>query len=186
MSSILVTMVAGRAGTYRITSQRVVRGEGLLAHGAEPTHLTVESGHLTVLPSDAAWQLRGATGAQRYTERHELDKLTAVQPGLLRPEATHGAMIAIRKTGAWWALAQDERRAIFEARSRHIADSMRFLPAIARRLYHARELGEGFDFLTWFEFAPEHQALFDELLGQLRASEEWTYVDRELELGLSR
>src|SRR2546428_7160638 len=29
-----------------------------------------------------------------------------------------------------------------------------YLPAIARRLYHCRDLGEPFDFLTWFEYAP--------------------------------
>ena len=30
-------------------------------------------------------------------------------------------------------------------------------------LYHSRELGEAFDFLTWFEFAPEHAAAFEDL-----------------------
>jgi hypothetical protein len=186
-TSILVTMIAGSVGPYRITKRTAVLGEGLSGHGTpEPTHLSVEPGHLTVLPANSAWALKGATGAQRYTERRELDRLVAVQPGLGREEASAGAMIAIRKTDAWWALAVDERRAIFEARSRHIEDSMRFLPAIARRLYHSRELGESFDFLTWFEFAPVHAALFDELLAQLRRSEEWRYVDRELELRLAR
>ena len=46
--------------------------------------------------------------------------------------------------------------AIFEQRSHHIKDSLAFLPRIARRLYHARDLGQPFDFITWFEFAPEH------------------------------
>jgi hypothetical protein len=41
---------------------------------------------------------------------------------------------------------------------------MRYLPAVARRLSHSRELGEPFDFLTWFEYAPEHAAHFEELL----------------------
>ena len=84
------------------------------------------------------------------------------------------------------SLTQEERRAVFEDRSRHIADSMAYLPRIARRLYHARELGESFDFLTWFEFAAEHAGAFDDLLGLLRSREEWTFVDREVEVRLSR
>ena len=41
------------------------------------------------------------------------------------------------------------------------------LHPLARRLHHGRDLGEPFDFLTWFEFAPEHEGLFDELLARL-------------------
>ena len=63
---------------------------------------------------------------------------------------------------------------------------MRFLPRIARRLYHARELGEPFDFLTWFEFAPEHGSAFDELLAMLRGREEWRFIECEVEIRLAR
>jgi hypothetical protein len=48
----------------------------------------------------------------------------------------------------------DERRDVFETKSHHIADSLKYLPAIARQLYHCRDLGQPFDFLTWFEYAP--------------------------------
>ncbi len=81
---------------------------------------------------------------------------------------------------------QDERRAIIEERSRHIALGLSYLPQIARRLFHARDLGEPFDFLTWFEFAPEHASAFEELVGQLRETEEWRYVEREIDLRLER
>ena len=57
---------------------------------------------------------------------------------------------------------------------------------IARQLYHSRDFGEPFDFLTWFEFAPEHTVLFEDLLATLRASEEWTYVEREVDVRLAR
>jgi hypothetical protein len=50
---------------------------------------------------------------------------------------------------------------------------MEYLPTIARRLHHSRELGEPFDFLTWFEYAPEHNQAFEELVVKLRATEEW-------------
>jgi hypothetical protein len=79
-------------------------------------------------------------------------------------------------------MAQDERRAVYEERSRHTTIGLEYLPRIARRLHHSRDLGEPFDFLTWFEFAPEHEVVFDELLARLRDSEEWTYVDRDIDI----
>jgi hypothetical protein len=90
------------------------------------------------------------------------------------------------QTGAWWELAQDERRAIFEETSRHTRIGMDYLPAIARRRHHCRDLGEHFDFLTWFEFSPEHESDFEALLDRLRATEEWTYIDREIDIRLIR
>jgi hypothetical protein len=53
-------------------------------------------------------------------------------------------------------------------------------------LHHARDLGEPFDFLTWFEYAPEHANAFEELVAELRASEEWRYVEREVDIRLVR
>ena len=63
---------------------------------------------------------------------------------------------------------------------------MSYLPAIARRLHHARDLGEPFDFLTWFEYAPEHADAFEALVAELRASEEWRYVEREVDIRCAR
>ena len=134
----------------------------------------------------ALWSLRGVTSHARYTSRAELDALSTVQPPLGRPRARCAALIPIRKTAAWWALAQDERRAIFEERSRHIAIGLEYLPAVARRLYHGRDLGESFDFLTLFEFAPEDRPAFEHLLARLRASEEWSFTEREVDIRLIR
>lgn len=176
--------VGGPAGKYRVLAQRALCGAPLpsvprlaLFEGQGPSERSSRPDGFT---------LSGVTGHQRYVERAEAAALRAKQAGLGRSEATRAALIPIQKSDAWWELAQDERRAIFEARSQHIAGTLKYLPAIARRLHHARELGEPFDFLTWFEFAPEHDALFDELLGLLRASEEWKYVVREVELRLER
>jgi hypothetical protein len=58
--------------------------------------------------------------------------------------------------------------------------------ALARRLHHSRDLGEPFDFLTWFEYAPEHSNAFEELVRRLRTTREWDYVDREVDIRLSR
>ena len=170
---------AGAQGAWRIERMETLVGAPL----APATFLDMTTG----LASDAAtWRLRGATGAQRYTTRAEMQALGARQEGLGRPAATCAALIPIRKTEQWWALAQDERRAIVEEDSRHIAIGLGFLPAIARRLHHCRELGEPFDFLTWFEFAREDAPAFDDLLARLRATAEWAYVDREIDIRLTR
>ena len=93
----------------------------------------------------------------------ERSALIERQPALGRSEATCAALIPIRKSAAWWELIQDERRAIFEERSHHITTGLDYLPAIARRLYRSRDLGEPFDFLTWFEYAPSSAGLFQDL-----------------------
>lgn len=123
---------------------------------------------------------------ERYVNRPEHDELGARSPALGRPEATWAALIPIRKSETWWALAQDERRAIFEEDSQHIATGLRYLPAIVRRLHHSRDLGEPFDFLRWFEFAPKDEPLLDELMAILRATEEWGFVEREVDIRLER
>jgi chlorite dismutase len=174
------TFIGGAAGPWRIDSSTAVTGEGL----PPAERLEVREG--IVSASAGTWRLAGVAGHTRYAERAEKARLDPVSPPLGRPEATQAAIIPIRKSSAWWALPQDERRAIFEQRSHHIQDSLAFLPRIARRLYHARDLGQPFDFITWFEFAPEHARAFDELVAMLRTREEWTYVDREVDIRLSR
>lgn len=175
-----VTFAATTSGPFAIERIVAVRGESL----SPATHLTLH--HDLIAHPQGAWALRGVTGHARYVERFEKTELDAASPPLGRPEASCAALIPIRKSAQWWALPQDERRAIFEQRSRHIADSMKYLPRVARRLYQARELGEDFDFLTWFEFAAEHASAFDELLAMLRSREEWQFVEREVEVRLIR
>ena len=109
-----------------------------------------------------------------------------MQAGLGRPEATCAALIPIKKSAAWWELTQEERRQIFEDKSHHIASSLKYLPAIARQLYHCRDLGEPFDFVTWFEFEPADAEAFEELVTMLRATEEWRYVEREVDIRVER
>jgi hypothetical protein len=174
------TFIGGAAGTWKIDRSAAVTGEPLPA--AE--RLEIRDG--IAATSGGVWRLAGVAGHTRYVERPEKTQLDAVTPPLGRPEATRAALIPIRKSPAWWSLPQDERRAIFEQRSHHIADSLAYLPRIARRLYHARDLGQPFDFITWFEFAPEHAHAFEELVAMLRAREEWTFVDREIDIRLSR
>lgn len=171
--------VGSSAGAWAVTSIAAVCGVPL-----DPApRLKVVQG---APPPDHAWVLRGVASNLRYTTAHEARLLRAKQEPLGRAEARRAALIPIRKTAAWWALAQDERRSIIEETSKHTSIGLEYLPRIARKLFHGRDLGEPFDFLTWFEFAPEHQSAFDELVARLRASEEWRHVDREVDVRLNR
>jgi len=180
-----VVFRAGDAGEWSIDRLDAVIGAGLAAG----RRLDVVAGASAdaPMPPGAAWTLRGVTSNERYVERPERASLVAVQQPLGRPEATRAALIPVRKSERWWELTQDERRAVIEDRSHHIAVGLEYLPAVARRLQHCRDLGgEEFDFLTWFEFAPDSADAFEELVVRLRATEEWTYVDREVDIRVSR
>ena len=168
---------------WRIERVHAVRGESL----ATAAGLARLEGHaFSDAVGGAAWGLHGVRSNERYLEREEKQRLASIQQGLGRADSNLGALIPIRKADAWWELPQDERRAVFEARSRHIAIGAQYLPAVARRLYHSRDLGEPFDFLTWFEFSDVDAGAFDDLLGRLRETEEWQYVIREVEVRVTR
>ena len=181
----LFHFVGGDHGSLRVRSVTAVAGTGLPA--CDRLHLGVGHADATIARR-AAWLLHGIRSNERYTDRREHGRLLATQARLGRPGATRGAILPIRKNAAWWSLPQDERLAIFTARSRHTEIGQRHLPAIARRLFHCRDLAEDapFDFVTLFDFVPEHESAFDELLGALRASEEWHYVEREVDVRFER
>ena len=178
------TFIGGAKGAWRVVAMRGVCGEPL------PPVVHVEVVHglpiTPPVPPTAAWRLQGLTSNVRYADRGEVDSLVARQPALDRPEATCAALIPIKKSARWWALSQDERRAIFEETSHHTQIGLDYLPAIARRLHHCRDLCEPFDFLTWFEYAPEHAEAFERLVNALRATPEWDYVEREIDIRLER
>jgi len=176
MSTRLFAFVGGDIGPWRIVRTETIVGEPLLL---EAKRLNVVPGSEVQPETNAFWVLRGITSNERYVMRKEKSEIVPKQPGLARPEATCAALIPIRKNAAWWELTQDERRSVFE-QSKHIQIGLKYLPAVARRLHHCRDLSENepFDFLTWFEYAPIHEAEFNTLVSELRASEEWKYVDR--------
>jgi hypothetical protein len=180
----LFTFVGSSSGAWTVESTRAVVGESL----ADVARLDVVAAGAAEPGVAPTWRLRGIVSNERYVERAEKDALVARQEGLGRPACTRAALIPIRKSADWWALTQDERRQVFEAQSRHIAIGLHYLPAIARRLHHCRDLSpdEPFDFLTWFEYSPADAGAFEELVGRLRESPEWRFVEREVDLRLSR
>ena len=178
---ILTTFRAGNVGAWTIDRLDAVVGEAL----PQAPRLEVVD-DLDRRPATPAWLLRGFTSNERYVERQERSALTAVQQPLGRADATCAALIPVRKSDAWWELTQDDRRAILEERSHHIAIGLEYLPAVARELHHGRNLDEPFDFLTWFEYAPQDAPAFEELVGRLRTTPEWGYVEREIDIRLTR
>lgn len=179
----LFSYVGGKTGRWSVISSRTIVGEPLPV----VERLDYIHGDVTTLPAGGKWILRGVNSNERYATRPEKTRIS-IQVPLGRPEASYGAFIPIRKSAKWWALTQDERRALFEERSRHINIGFKYLPGIARRLNHCRDLGdnEPFDFLTIFDYEKKNSAAFDDLVAELRATEEWKYVDREFDIRVVR
>lgn len=185
MSMRLFSFVGGDTGLWRVAKTEVIVGEPLPA----ARRLEIASG--SEIPSDphAVWVLRGITSNERYVIREEeRSQLVAKQQGLGRPEATCAALIPIRKNVAWWELTQNERQNVFEEQSKHTKIGLQYFPALARRLHHCRDISENepFDFLTWFEYVPADETAFNKLVAELRATEEWKYVEREVDIRLVR
>ncbi|GGD79720.1 hypothetical protein GCM10011514_49650 [Emticicia aquatilis] len=179
MTDHIFDFIGGDSGQWQVTKMSTAIGESM----EMVSHLKIVPSSL-ITQNDSIWTLKGLKSNIRYAEKAEKEKLLAVQEGLGREQATCAALIPLQKNEAWWNLAQDERRKIFESQSKHTATGLHYLPAIARQLYHCRDIGQPFDFLTWFEYAPEHADAFEELVFQLRKTEEWSYVDWEVDIRL--
>jgi chlorite dismutase len=179
--SRLFTFTGGNQGPWSIITNTVIAGDPIPAASRVDIVLGAPR------TGEFAWRLRGITSNQRYVTRDENAQLVAKQVALGRSTSDRAALIPIRKNAAWWALSQDERRAVIE-RSNHIELGLGYLPAIARRLHHCRDLSEAepFDFLTLFDYAEADSQAFEELVVALRATEEWRYVDREVDIRLAR
>jgi Chlorite dismutase len=176
------SFIGSDRGTWQVIDVRGILGANL----EFVSRINVVNEAISELPSDSPWMLQGFSSNVRYAMQNEVTLLKSIQPELNRFEAISAVLIPIKKLAQWWEMAQDERRAIFEEDSHHTAMGLEYLPGVARRLLHCRDLGEPFDFLTWFEFAPKHTQDFDELLVRMRASKEWEYVEREVEIRLER
>lgn len=185
MFTRLFSFIGGDSGLWRVVKMEVIVGEPLPA----ARRLEITSGSEVPSDPDAAWVLRGIISNERYVvSQEEKDQIVAKQPSLGRPEATCAALIPIRKNAAWWALTQTERQGIFGEQSRHARIGLQYFPELARRLHHCRDLSENepFDFLTWFEYAPAQESAFNQLIAALHATEEWKYVEREVDIRLVR
>ena len=180
----LFSFIGGKAGGWRVVETKPVTGAILPA----VPRLDLVAGSVSRPLDVATWTLHGVTSNTRYVTEAEKKLLSSKQASLGRTDATRAAMIPIRKSAAWWDLTQEERRKIFEDSSHHTQTGLKYLPDIARRLHHCRDLenDEPFDFITWFDYAPQHSQAFEDLVGKLRETEEWKFVEREVDIRLVR
>jgi hypothetical protein len=175
------TFIGGNEGEWAVVSQRALLGPPVDA----VSRVAMLSGSIPAQGS-AAWIFRGVATNDRYTTRNEKTSLLEKQAPIGRPEATRAALILLKKTPGWWAMTQDERRDILEEQSHHITIGLRYLPAVARRLLHCRDLESEapFDFLGFLDFAPDDEPAFEGMLGQLRSTKEWSFMEREIDIRL--
>ena len=174
--------VGGSSGAWRVTEMTTHSGVPL----KPVTHIEIVHGRANHPSNRASWVLRGLARNTRFFTREERASTDSRRFAANPSASTCAALIPIRKSAEWWSLEAEDRQEIIEARTLHIRQGLRFLPAIARRLLHGRDLGEPFDVVTWFEYAPRDARIFDELVAALRSSMEWQYVEREIDIRLER
>src|SRR3954469_18146665 len=121
MTNTIFDFIGDNSGEWEVTSMVALKGNPI----ASVSHLTKVPQHDLVQSETGIWSLKGVISNLRYTEKEDKDKLTAIQPDLGRSTSTLAAFIPIRKSEAWWNLAQDERRKIMENKSEHTQTGMK-------------------------------------------------------------
>ena len=184
---MFTTFRGGQSGAWRITALSAVKGPPL---AAVPSLSVVHSEAiaLPLLPSQTSWRLAGVASHVRYVERPEKTLLAEKQEGLGRPEASCAALIPIRKSAAWWELTQEERRRIFEDQSHHIAAGLKYLPddrAAALSLPRSRRALR-FSDLVRIRAARHARPLRGSGAACCARTEEWSYVEREVDIRVTR
>ena len=140
-------------------------------------------------------QFHGIRQHLHYTseaQRQELSK--NARPEVEPSDHTTAVLIPIAKSEDWWKLAQDQRQAYFQTsdtRPGHTAIWLMYVDRVFRKLYHSRYVNAalGYDFLTYFEFDSAYANDFKVLLAELRDTNinpEWTYVNREFEIWMTK
>jgi hypothetical protein len=131
----------------------------------------------------------------QYTSQAQRDDLNRrSRAEIPASKDTVAVVIPIRKAAAWWAMPHDQRHAHFlkkDAKVGHTAIGAEYVERIYRKLYHTRYAVEttDHDFITYFEFAREHEADFKSLCAKLRDPQqnpEWNFVDREYEIWMTK
>jgi hypothetical protein len=161
-----VAFVAGFEGLWLIEGMTAPVGEPL----APAARLSVVEGTSAAV-AEGRGVLRGVVAGQGEDAR-------ADQLPLGRAEARCATLLAVRMSPTWWERAEEDRRAL--------SANIEHGPAISRRIHRARSRDEPFDVLTWFEYAPEVQSEANQVMARLRDSEEWTFVEREVDIRVIR
>jgi hypothetical protein len=136
--------------------------------------------------------LEGVERTARYTSA-EMDDF-ANRPAAPRRSGRHAAhaiILPLSKTAAWWAMPAMERQTFFYPHidgdmgcqvPGHAKAAEQGIHSVFRRLYHNpdgyQRPGE-YDFITYFECAPEHVETFDRIHRALKDTSqnpEWRFV----------
>lgn len=183
--------VQGQRYRYEVRETVGVSGSHDLKIKKGEKLLRVEcSGPLSPAQAEKA-QWRGVVRHLQYTGeelRQELQAQSAKE--YAASDETLAVFIPIRKSPAWWSLAQDKRQEHFHKKStgsNHSTVGLRYADRIFRKLYHARYFDTlpDYDFLTYFEFKRQDEDIFRSLLKDLRdpgLNPEWKYVEMETEV----
>lgn len=182
LNNKIISFVGSDEGKWNIISIKTICGDPLPVC----KRVDIREGYDFPGGIKADWILKAFKSNLRYTTREEKTLLDKKSRALGQPEYDYAALIPIKKSDDWWLLTQDERREIFEEDSQHIKISSQYLTMISRQLHHSRDLGEAFDFITWFEFSSSHLSQFDELCNTLRKTKEWEYVIRETDIRVEK
>src|SRR5437763_16530452 len=97
MTSLMHLFVGGTTGKWRVERISTVTGRALIP----APRLAIFDGGQSLLPEDGVWLLRGVTSYERYVTMAERSALVAQQPALGRSNATHAALIPIKKSITW-------------------------------------------------------------------------------------
>ena len=159
---LLVAYVGGFEGPWRVEGITAPHGEPL----APAARLAVVEGP-GAAEASGRWVLRGVVEGEGEIGQSPLG----------RPEARCAALLALRTAPAWRDLGGDERRKLGGGLA---------APAVGHRRHRSLDPDEPYDTLHWFEFSPQEQGPFNELVDALRASDAWSYVERELDVRVIR
>ena len=183
--------IQGQEYRYEVRDVVSVTGEHRLNFGRGENLLRVEtSAPLPAVQAEKA-RWRGVVRHLQYTSEELRKELTAQSAKeYASSDKTMAVFIPIRKSAAWWSLAQDARQEHFHKKtsgSNHSSVGLRYADKIYRKLYHARYFDTlpDYDFLTYFEFKEEDAGIFRSLLKDLRDPElnqEWKFVEMETEV----
>jgi hypothetical protein len=160
--TIRVRFIAGDTGDLLVERITAICGESL---PEAKSLLRVEGSEFVAAPG-AVFTLDGVRSHERYVERAERDSAGGRSRG---PRAPGQPLCSADSHPEVRGRGGRSRRTSGAPSSRHARITpevgLRYLPAIARRLYHSRDLGGPFDFLTFFEFGEADASAFDDLLG---------------------
>ena len=187
----------GRGGERDLPHPEISEADILIrTEAAEPgTLLQFEEG-LRALIEDRGGSVETLSGIQKprsYTSyamtRYAYARALPPGPGALLPL---GVVTPQNKTREWWKMDWIRRESFFLPRyderggitaKGHALASEAGIPCINRRLVHHPKgygLGEGYDFVGYFEFSEKDADTFNAVMAALRdraVNPEWTYVE---------